>query len=228
MIRGWRSPTAISPRQPPSSLSRNHGHRTAESWRSTEPDVRGDGGGVGRQRVGHARVPRSLGVRPAWLIALGAVGGVVAFQLWIDPATPPGFIRYEASFSFNAYAIAQDLHDQNGALLPLYLPSFGDYKSTPFVYLLAAVFRIVAGRWSDLSGSRIVPLRRVVLAVAAGVVATAGLANGPVWMLEPALALAGALSMGWNGLAFTAATEFAGEGRSGAAIGLQQARFLTK
>ena len=28
--------------------------------------------------------------------------------------------------------------------------------------------------------------------------------------------------MGWNGLEFTAATEFAGEGRSGAAIGLQQ------
>ena len=73
-------------------------------------------------------------------------------------------------------------------------------------HVLAAVFRIAAGRWSDVSRSRIVPLRRVGLAVAASVIATAGLANGPVWLLVPALALAGALSMGWNGLAFTAAT----------------------
>lgn len=80
--------------------------------------------------------------RPARLIAFGAVAAVAAFQLWIDPSNPPGFIRDEASFAFNAYSIAQDLHDQNGALLPLYLPSFGDYKSTPFVYLLAAVFRV--------------------------------------------------------------------------------------
>jgi sugar phosphate permease len=89
-------------------------------------------------------------------------------------------------------------------------------------HVLAAVLRIAVGRWSDVSRSRIVPLRRVGLAVAASVIATAGLANGPVWLLVPALALAGALSMGWNGLAFTAATEFAGEGRSGVAIGLQQ------
>jgi sugar phosphate permease len=54
------------------------------------------------------------------------------------------------------------------------------------------------------------------------VFATAALTRGPVWLLVPSLALAGALSMGWNGLAFTAAAEFAGEGRSGAAIGLQQ------
>jgi hypothetical protein len=54
------------------------------------------------------------------------------------------------------------------------------------------------------------------------VIATAALTNGPVWLLVPALALAGALSMGWNGLAFTAAVEFAGQGRSGLAIGLQQ------
>jgi sugar phosphate permease len=88
--------------------------------------------------------------------------------------------------------------------------------------VLAAVMRIAAGRWSDRSRSRIVPLRRVGLAVAASMMATAALTNGPVWLLVPALAVAGALSMGWNGLAFTAAAEFAGQGRSGAAIGLQQ------
>lgn len=74
----------------------------------------------------------------------------------------------------------------------------------------------------DLSHSRIVPLRRVGVAVAASVIATGVFANGPVWLLVPALALAGALAQGWNGLAFTAAAELAGQGRSGVAIGVQQ------
>jgi hypothetical protein len=38
----------------------------------------------------------------------------------------------------------------------------------------------------------------------------------------PVLAVAGALSMAWNGLSFTAAAELAGAGRSGAALGFQQ------
>ena len=43
-----------------------------------------------------------------------------------------------------------------------------------------------------------------------------------MWLLVPALALAGGLSMAWNGLSFTAAAELAGLRRSGAAIGFQQ------
>ena len=88
--------------------------------------------------------------------------------------------------------------------------------------VLAVVFRIGAGRWSDLVGSRIGPLRRVGLAVAASLVLTATLAGGPLWLLVPVLALAGGLSMAWNGLAFAAAAELAGPRRSGAAIGFQQ------
>jgi sugar phosphate permease len=88
--------------------------------------------------------------------------------------------------------------------------------------VLAVVFRIGAGRWSDLVGSRVGPLRSVGLAVAASLVLTATLAGGPLWLLVPVLALAGGLSMGWNGLAFTAAAELAGAPRSGAAIGFQQ------
>jgi hypothetical protein len=60
------------------------------------------------------------------------------------------------------------------------------------------------------------------LAVAASVVATAALAGGPVSLLAVTLAVAGALSMAWNGLSFAAAAELAGSGRSGAAIGFQQ------
>jgi MFS family permease len=88
--------------------------------------------------------------------------------------------------------------------------------------LLAVGLRIAAGRWSDVVGSRVGPLRVVGLAVAASVVATAALAEGPLWLLVGALALGGGLSMAWNGLSFAAAAELAGAHRSGAAIGFQQ------
>ena len=88
--------------------------------------------------------------------------------------------------------------------------------------VLAMVFRIGAGRWSDLLRARVVPLRRVGVAVVAVMVLTAALASGPVWLLVPVLVLAGGLTMAWNGLAFTAAAELAGPVRSGAALGVQQ------
>jgi sugar phosphate permease len=113
------------------------------------------------------------------------------------------------------------LHDQHG---------FSGRQAALVVgaaHVLAVALRVAAGRWSDLSRSRIVPLRRVGVAVAASVIATGALANGPVWLLVPALALAGALSQGWNGLAFTAAAELAGQGRSGVAIGVQHTVLYT-
>ena len=71
-------------------------------------------------------------------------------------------------------------------------------------------------------GQRVVLLRWAGLAVAAALVVTAVLAGGPVRLLVPTLALAGGLSMAWNGLSFTAAAELAGPLRSGAALGFQQ------
>ena len=88
--------------------------------------------------------------------------------------------------------------------------------------VLAVALRIAAGRWSDLVGSRVGPLRIVGLTVAGSLAATASLAGGPVSLLLVALVVAGALSMAWNGLSFAAAAELAGTGRSGAAIGFQQ------
>jgi sugar phosphate permease len=88
--------------------------------------------------------------------------------------------------------------------------------------VLAVALRVGLGRWSDVLGSRVVPLRRVGLAVAASLVLIALLADGPLWLLVPAVALAGGFSMAWNGLSFTAAAELAGTARSGAAIGFQQ------
>jgi sugar phosphate permease len=88
--------------------------------------------------------------------------------------------------------------------------------------LLGGALRIGIGRWSDVLRSRLQPLRLVGVAISASVAVIALLAGGPVLLLVPALAVAGGLSMGWNGLAFAAAAELASAGRSGATIGFQQ------
>ena len=108
------------------------------------------------------------------------------------------------------------LHDEHG---------FSERRAALVVaasQVLGAVFRIGGGRWSDVLGQRVVLLRWAGLAVAAALVVTAVLAGGPVRLLVPALAVAGGLSMAWNGLSFTAAAELAGPLRSGAALGFQQ------
>jgi len=82
--------------------------------------------------------------------------------------------------------------------------------------------RIAAGRWSDVLGSRIMPLRTIAL-VAAALVALIGiLVDAPLVALLPVLVIGGVLSMSWNSLSFAAAVELAGAGRSGSAIGIQQ------
>jgi hypothetical protein len=88
------------------------------------------------------RHARGLLERPGLLVALGAILAVAAFHMWQTPGNPPGFLRDEASLSANAFYLSQDLRDEHGALLPLYMVSFGDYKSPIFVYALAAVFRV--------------------------------------------------------------------------------------
>jgi sugar phosphate permease len=88
--------------------------------------------------------------------------------------------------------------------------------------IVAVGLRIAVGRWSDVLGSRVVPLRRVGVAISGALVLTAALVSASLWLLVPVLALAGGLTMAWNGLVFTAAAELAGPSRSGAAIGFQQ------
>ncbi|MBA2357222.1 MAG: MFS transporter [Actinobacteria bacterium] len=88
--------------------------------------------------------------------------------------------------------------------------------------VLGGALRIGSGRWSDRVGDRLGPLRRLAILIAASVGTTAALVDAPTWLLLPALIAAGGLSMGWNGLSFTAAAELAGRARSGAALGLQQ------
>jgi sugar phosphate permease len=86
---------------------------------------------------------------------------------------------------------------------------------------LAAVLRIGVGRWSDVLGSRVQPLRAIGVAVAITLAAVAVLSDSAAWLLVPALVIATGMSMAWNGLSYTIAAELGGR-RSGAAIGLQQ------
>jgi hypothetical protein len=84
-------------------------------------------------------VPR---LRFAPLLAAASILLVVSFQLWVSPHNPPGFLDDEASFALNGSTIAHGLRDQSGALLPVFFPSFGDYKSAAFSYALAPAFAV--------------------------------------------------------------------------------------
>jgi sugar phosphate permease len=90
------------------------------------------------------------------------------------------------------------------------------------IQVLAAALRIGCGRWSDVIGSRLEPLRLVGLASSTSLAVAVVLLDAPAAVLVPAFVVAGGLAMAWNGLSFTAAAELAGTRRSGAALGMQQ------
>lgn len=82
--------------------------------------------------------------------------------------------------------------------------------------------RIGSGHWSDRLHARVGPLRTLGLLIALGTAAVSLLVDAPLTALVPALVVAGAISLSWNGVAFTAAAEMVGVARSGAALGFQQ------
>jgi sugar phosphate permease len=108
------------------------------------------------------------------------------------------------------------LHDQRGLSTTEAAAVFA------VVQALAVAARIGAGRWSDVIGSRIRPLRAVAVASTAAVLVAALLVGAPLSVLAPVLVVAGVVAASWNGVAFAAAAEAAGRQRSGAALGVQQ------
>lgn len=108
------------------------------------------------------------------------------------------------------------LHDERG------LSNSAAAAALAGVMVVAAALRVAVGRWSDLAGSRIGPLRRIGVAITVALALVAALAEAPVAALVPVLVAAGGIAMAWNGLSLTSAAELAGERRSGAAIGFQQ------
>lgn len=89
------------------------------------------------------------------------------------------------------------------------------------VLLGGALGRVTAGRNSDREERRIAPIRRRALVSAILLVATALAAAAPLWLLVPLVLATGVSTMTWNGLAFTAAAEFAGRSRAGTAMSMQ-------
>jgi MFS family permease len=87
--------------------------------------------------------------------------------------------------------------------------------------LLGAAGRIAAGRWSDIVGSRLGPIRTIALAAAAAM----GLLALTDWLDSPVsvalMVMASVITVSDNGLAFTAIAEIAGPFWSGRALGTQ-------
>lgn len=87
--------------------------------------------------------------------------------------------------------------------------------------ILGAAGRIAAGRWSDVTGSRLRPIRTI----AAGAAASMALLAVTDWLHSPIsvalVVIASVITVSDNGLAFTAIAEIAGPFWSGRALGTQ-------
>jgi len=69
------------------------------------------------------------------------VACVVQFNGLTD--RPPGFYLDESSYAYNAWTIAQGGVDEHGLAWPIIFEAFpGDWKSAPYAYVLAAIFKI--------------------------------------------------------------------------------------
>jgi sugar phosphate permease len=87
--------------------------------------------------------------------------------------------------------------------------------------VLGAAGRIAAGRWSDVVGSRLRPIRWIALAAAAamGLLGLADAFDSPLSIAV--MVIASVITVSDNGLAFTAIAEIAGPFWSGRALGTQ-------
>ena len=108
-----------------------------------------------------------------------------------------------------------------------YLVSQRGWDATTAGQLLAIVAvggaagRIASGRWSDVVGSRLAPMRLIALAACVSMLLVAAAASAEVSVVVLALAVASIISVADNGLGFTATAELAGRAWSGRALGVQ-------
>jgi len=170
----------------------------------------------------------------AGLVAIGAGGGLLVLRDRKDAEAPEAqsVVRtlrdarlWRLSLASGLYLYAQVAVIGFGVLFLHDTHGLSDQDAALVIAVaqaLAVGLRIGAGRWSDRSRSRIGPLRKIGLGAMGSVALVAVLAAGSLWLLVPALAAAGALSMAWNGLSFTAVAELAGAARSGVALGFEQ------
>jgi hypothetical protein len=55
---------------------------------------------------------------------------------------PPGFFADEASVAYDAQGIETDGRDAHGVFLPVIFQSFGTWRGSMFIYVMAVVFKI--------------------------------------------------------------------------------------
>ncbi len=94
-------------------------------------------------------------------------------------------------------------------------------RALAVVALVGALGRLVVGRWSDVVGSRLRPMRQIAVLSALTMALVGWAAAAGSWLLLPALAAASVVSVADNGLGFTATAELAGRDWAGRALGVQ-------
>lgn len=87
--------------------------------------------------------------------------------------------------------------------------------------LAGAGARLAAGRWSDVVGDRLGPMRALALANAVAIASLASVAASGSRASVVVLVIAVVVTVSGNGLAFTAVAEIAGSSWSGRALGVQ-------
>lgn len=108
-----------------------------------------------------------------------------------------------------------------------YLVSERGWDATTAGQLLAVVAiggaagRMASGRWSDVAGSRLAPMRVIALMSFVSMLLLAVTASTGASLVVVALAVASIVSVSDNGLGFTATAELAGRAWSGRALGVQ-------
>jgi len=108
-----------------------------------------------------------------------------------------------------------------------YLVSERGWNATTAGQLLAVVAvggaagRLASGRWSDVAGSRLAPMRVIALVASVSMLLLAMTASTGASLVVVALAVASIVSVSDNGLGFTATAELAGRAWSGRALGVQ-------
>jgi 4-amino-4-deoxy-L-arabinose transferase-like glycosyltransferase len=85
---------------------------------------------------------RALRLSPERLVTIGVLLVIAFVFLDVSAGNPPGFYKDESAIAYNAYTLSTSGEDEYGARLPLFIKSFGDYKSPLYVYALAGVFLI--------------------------------------------------------------------------------------
>jgi MFS family permease len=190
------------------------------------------GGAIAALVLPALETPRAGLLFVAGFVLAGAVLGAVVLRVGteehLEPADVDITLRdrrlWLACWGSGLYLVAQVammgfvvlfLHDEHGFSTGQAAAVFAAGQ------VLASALRIGVGRWSDVVGSRVRPLRLIGVVIAVSLALVAALAQSNGWVLVPVLAAATGFSMAWNGLSYTIAAELGGR-RSGAAIGFQQ------